>query len=99
MAKLSIFSRGFPLQQVDLKNDPPTYPHQPTLTNPDEVVPTSYPDVSLSMKMYAQRKAGRRQPVSAVYTLPMVTCASSPVTFVSRSPLANEAPEEEADFV
>ena len=36
MAKLSIFSRGFPLQQVDLKNDPPTYP--PTKTNPDEVL-------------------------------------------------------------
>ena len=91
MAKLSIFSRGFSLQQVDLKNDPPTHP--------DEVVPASYPDVSLSMKMCAQRKAGRRQPVSAVYTLPMVTCASSPVTRVSRSLLANEAPEEEADFV
>ena len=32
MAKLSIFSRGFPLQQVDLKNDPPTYPP----THPDD---------------------------------------------------------------
>ena len=95
MAKLSIFSRSFPLQQADLKNDPPTHP--------DEVVPASYPDVSLSMKMCAQRKAGRRQRVRltspAVCTLPMVTCASSTVTRVSRSPLANEAPEEEADFV
>ena len=98
MRKLSIFSRGFPLQQADLNNDPPTYP----ATHPDEVyevVPASYPDVSLSMKMCAQRKAGRRQRVSDVCTLPMVTCASSPVTRVSRSSLANEATEEEADFV
>ena len=72
--------------------------HQPP-THPDEVVPASYPDVSLSMKMCAQRKAGRRQRVSDVCTLPMVTCASSPVTRVSRSSLANEAPEEQADFV
>ena len=95
MAKLSIFSHGFPPQRGDLKNEPATHP--------DEVVPASYPDVSLSMKMYAQRKAGRRQRVRqtspAVCTLPMVTCASSTVTRVSRSPLANEAPEEEADFV
>ena len=89
MRKLSI------LQQADLNNDPPTYP----ATHPDEVVPASYPDVSLSIKMCAQRKAGRRQRVSDVCTLPMVTCASSPVTRVSRSSLANEAPEEEADFV
>ena len=41
-----------------------------------------YPDVSLSMKMCAQRKAGR--------TLPMVPCGSSPVTRVSRSPLRRE---------
>ena len=99
MRKLSIFSRGFPLQQADLNNDPPAYP----ATHPDEVldevVPASYPDVSLSMKMCAQRKAGRRQRVSDVCTLPMVTCASSPVTRVSRSSLANEATEEEADFV
>ena len=38
-------------------------------------------DVSLSMKMCAQRKAGRRQRASpAVCTLPMVPCGSSPVT-------------------
>ena len=48
----------------------------------------SYPDVSLSMNMYAQRKAGRRQRASlAVCTLPMVPCGSSPVTRVSCSPL------------
>ena len=36
MAKLSIFTRGFPLQQVDLKKDPPTYPP----THPDEPWPS-----------------------------------------------------------
>ena len=48
----------------------------------------SYLDVSLSlsMKMCAQRKAGRRQ--RARCTLPMVPCGSSPVTRVSRSPLS-----------
>ena len=54
----------------------------------------SYPDVSLSMKMCAQRKAGRRQRARraspAVCTLPMVPCGSSPVTCVSRSPLRRE---------
>ena len=39
--------------------------------------PASYPDVSL--KMCAQRKAGRTQ-LAAVCTLPMVPCGSSPVT-------------------
>ena len=44
-------------------------------------LPASYPDVSLLMKMFAQRKAGRRQRASpAVCTLPMVPCGSSPVT-------------------
>ena len=52
--------------------------------------PASYPDVSLLMKMCAQRKAGRRQR-PAVCTLPMVPCGSSPVTpRVSRSPLPCE---------
>ena len=52
--------------------------------------PASYPDVSLLMKMCAQRKAGRRQR-SAACTLPMVSCSSSPVTpRVSRSPLPCE---------
>ena len=41
----------------------------------------SYPDVSLLMKMCAQRKAGRRQRARpAVCTLPMDPCGSSPVT-------------------
>ena len=57
--------------------------------------PASYPVVSLSMKMCAQRKAGRRQQTSpAVCTLSMVPCGSSPV---ARLYLAkNEASEEEA---
>ena len=56
-----------------------------------KIITASYPDASLSMKMCAQRKAGRRQRVSpAVCTLPMVTCSSSPVTRVSRSPLPCE---------
>ena len=43
--------------------------------------PASYPDVSLLMKLRAQRKARRRQWASpAVCTLPMVPCGSSPVT-------------------
>ena len=57
-------------------------------------------DVSLSMKMCAQRKAGRRQRASpAVCTLPMVPCGSSPVTrFALASAMRkNEAPEEEAE--
>ena len=54
------------------------------------LIPASYPDVSLSMKMYAQRKAGRRQRASpAVCTLPMVPCGSSPVTRHSRFALAS----------
>ena len=52
--------------------------------------PASYPDVSLSMKMCAQRKAGRR----AVCTLPMVPCGSLPVARLYNA--KNEAPEEEA---
>ena len=56
-----------------------------------KIITASYPDASLSMKMCAQRKAGRRQRASpAVCTLPMVTCSSSPVTRVSRSPLPCE---------
>ena len=54
----------------------------------------SHLDLSLSMKMCAQRKAGRRQRARraspAVCTLPMVPCGSSPVTRVSRSPLPCE---------
>ena len=46
--------------------------------------PASYPDVSLLMKMCAQRKAGRdnRRDVAlpVVCTLPMVPCGSSQVT-------------------
>ena len=53
--------------------------------------PASYPDASFSMKMCAQRKAGRRQQASpAVCILPMVPCGSSPVTRVLRSPLPQE---------
>ena len=56
-----------------------------------KIISASYPDASLSMKMCAQRKAGRRQRASpAVCTLPMVTCSSSPVTRVSREPLPCE---------
>ena len=51
------------------------------------VCAASYPDVSLLMKMCAQRKAGRRQ-APAVCTLPMVPCGSSPVTrFALASPM------------
>ena len=100
MAKLSIFSHGFPLQRADLKNDPPTLTTNPPWRSRAYLVPRR---LSLSMKMCAQRKAGRRQRVilasPAVCNFPMVTCALSSVTRVSRSPLANEAPEEEADFV
>ena len=57
-------------------------------------LPASYPDVSLSMKICAQRKTGRRQRARraspAVCTFPMVPCGSSPVTRVSRSPLLCE---------
>ena len=57
-------------------------------------LPASYPDVSLSMKICAQRKAGRRQRARraspAVCTFPMVPCGSLPVTRVSRSPLLCE---------
>ena len=48
------------------------------------------------MKICAQRKAGTRK---RARLLPIVPCASLPVTRVSRSPLCsakNEAPEEEA---
>ena len=52
---------------------------------------TSYLDVSLSMKICAQRKAGKsirsRRASPAFFTLPMVSCVSSPVTRVLRSPL------------
>ena len=51
------------------------------------------------MKICAQRKAGTRK---RARHLPIVPCASLPVTRVSRSPLCsakNEAPEEEADQV
>ena len=51
------------------------------------------------MKICAQRKAGTRK---RARLLPIVPCASLPVTRVSRSPLCsakNEAPEEEADQV
>ena len=56
--------------------------------------PCLVPRVSLSMKMCAPRKAGRRQRARraspAVCTLPMAPCGSSPVTRVSRSPLPCE---------
>ena len=42
----------------------------------------------------AQRKAGRRQQASAVCTLSMVPCGSSPVACLYLA--ENEAPEEEA---
>ena len=47
-------------------------------------LPRTQRDVSLSIKMCAQRKAGRS------CTLPMVPCGSTPVTRVSRSPLRRE---------
>ena len=63
--------------------------------------PASYPDVSLSMKMYAQRKAGRRQ--RARLRLPSVPFPWSlaahhqSLAFRARLCLAKtEAPEEEA---
>ena len=56
-----------------------------------KIITASCPDASLLMKMCTQRKAGRRQRASpTVCTLPMVTCSSSPVTRVSRSPLPCE---------
>ena len=52
---------------------------------------TSYPEVSLSMKICAQRKAGKskgaRRASPPFFTLPMVPCVSSSVTRVLRSPL------------
>ena len=55
-------------------------------------LPRTQKSLSLSMKMCAQRKAGRRQ--RARLRLPMVPCGASPV---ARLYLAkNEAPEEEA---
>ena len=57
MTKLSIFSRGFSPLQVDLKNDPPTYPP----THPDKVVPASYPDVSLSLDENVRPKEGGKE--------------------------------------
>ena len=53
----------------------------------------SYPDVSLSMKIFEQRKAGRRKRASPRYLLlPVVHCVSSPVH-------PRFAPEEEAGEV
>ena len=52
----------------------------------DEIVPALDPDVSLSMKIGAHRKAERgRQSKPSVCTLPMVPCGSSSVSRVSRS--------------
>lgn len=59
-----------------------------------QLEPASHPDVSLSMKICAQRKDGRRKR-PLFFLLPMVHCASSLVTPVSRSP-KNEAVEKEA---
>ena len=57
----------------------------------DEIIPALYPDVSLSMKIGAQRKAGRGQRSKpSVCTLPMVPCGSSSVIRVSCSPLPCE---------
>ena len=57
----------------------------------DEIVPALYPGVSLSMKIGAQKKAGRGQRSKpSVCTLPMVPCCSSSVTRVSHSPLPCE---------
>ena len=50
----------------------------------DEIVPALYPDVSVSMKIGAQKKAGRGQRSKpSICTLPMVPCGSSPVPRVS----------------
>ena len=44
------------------------------------LLPALYPDVSLLMKMYVQRKVGRRQrALPAICTLSMVPCGSFPV--------------------
>ena len=57
----------------------------------DEIVPALDPDVSLSMKIGAQKKAGRGQRSKpSICTLPIVPCGSSSVTRVSRSPLPFE---------
>ena len=55
-------------------------------------LPRTQTSLSLSMKMCAQRKAGRRQ--RARLRLPMVPCGSSPVAGLYLA--KNEAPEEEA---
>ena len=52
--------------------------------------------VSLSMKMCAQRKPRKRPRSSAVCTLPMVPCSSSPVAGLYLA--KNEAPADEADL-
>ena len=53
----------------------------------------SYPDVSFSMKIFEQRKAGRRKRASPRFLLlPVVHCVSSPVH-------PRFAPEEEAGEV
>ena len=57
----------------------------------DEIVHALYPEVSLSMKIGAQKKAGRGQRSKpSVCTLPMTPCCSSSVTRVSRWPLPCE---------
>ena len=59
------------------------------------LLPALYPDVSLLMKMYVQRKAGRRQWASpAICTLPMVPYGS--FLFIHLYLAKNEVPEEEA---
>ena len=55
--------------------------------------PASYPDVSLLMKMCAQRKAGRRQLYPSHGPLRFITCHSFRARLCHAK---NEAPEEEA---
>ena len=64
-----------------------------------------YPDVSLSLKICAQRKEkkeGRKEGENRLFLVPMVPCVSSPVTrmslaFGTRIYAKNETPEEEAE--
>ena len=65
------------------------HPHSPNLSDT-----ASYPDISLSMKMCGQRKAGRTEWASPAFcTLSMIPCDSSPVARHYRA--KNEATEEE----
>ena len=65
------------------------------VTNKYVSSPASYPDVSLSMKMCAQRKAGRRQP-SVPFPWSLAAHHRSLAFRACLYDEKNEAPEEEA---